>query len=60
MKVTIRTTQVFRVERTILRTVYADSETDALELMDDVDVPTYDDPNWNETRTLENEEHELT
>ncbi len=52
----IKIIQVFRVEREIIVDVEAESEDDAVELQQEEDAPSVDDPGWKSPWTLENEE----
>ena len=61
MKHKIRVIQVYRVEREAVIEIEASSAHEAVELADigEVDLPSYDDRVWKESRTLENEESYL-
>ena len=60
MKVKVRVTQVFRVEREILIDVDAEDEPAAVEqiLNGETDTPAFGDPRWRTQWNLQNEEAE--
>ncbi len=60
MKVKLRMTQVFRVERNIVMEVDAPDAPDAVERFYDgeIDTPNFNDPRWRTRWDLENEDVE--
>lgn len=60
MKIKVRVTQVFRVEREILIEVDAEDELSAVEQVQsgETDIPAFDDPRWRTGWELQNEEAE--
>lgn len=60
MKVMLRVTQVFRVEREILIEMDAEDELAAVEQVQsgETDIPEFDDPRWRTGWELQNEDVE--